>query len=325
MKLFSYAACSFTATVMFFGGTWRDGGLSFLMGFIVYALNIVCNKFKGLSEIECFVTSFVIATIASLLDIHVYDHQVCLYGLLFGGIVWLLPGVTITVSLLELYSKMYVYGSAKLIYGISLASQIGFGLTIGYKMVSASNSIPYSFEHGCRDPVSSAYAVILLPICAAAMGILMECHVNQLAGIILVSGVGQFSAILLEKQGVGPDAVPFICAIMITATARLYTYWEGSKRPMVYIVSGLLVLVPGGVAVRGMSNMWSNAQTGLAFTCQMLLIGVSLAIGIFISLLPSKKWMIIHVERSKSQDNLGHYEITVDNPLAKRDSFPNDI
>jgi hypothetical protein len=42
-----------------------------------------------------------------------------------------------------------------------------------------------------------------------------------------------------------------------------------------------------------MASMWDGAtDAGLEFTFKMLLIGVSLAIGVFTALLPSKKWMI---------------------------------
>jgi hypothetical protein len=41
-----------------------------------------------------------------------------------------------------------------------------------------------------------------------------------------------------------------------------------------------------------MSNMWSgDMQSGIAFTFKMFMIGVSLAIGVFLSLIPKKAWV----------------------------------
>ena len=54
---------------------------------------------------------------------------------------------------------------------------------------------------------------------------------------------------------------------------------------------GLTVLVPGGIGVRGMSDMWSgDFESGLEFTFQMVLVSICLAIGIFLALLPRKSW-----------------------------------
>jgi uncharacterized membrane protein YjjP (DUF1212 family) len=45
-----------------------------------------------------------------------FDQELCLSVQLFGGIVWLLPGITITMAVLELFSKMIVYGSSRLTF-----------------------------------------------------------------------------------------------------------------------------------------------------------------------------------------------------------------
>jgi hypothetical protein len=84
----------------------------------------LCEQYQGLSEVECFLSSFLLSLISSLLDKYVYNNKLCQFGQLFGGIVWLLPGITITIGILEIFSKMIVYESSRLIYGISLALQV---------------------------------------------------------------------------------------------------------------------------------------------------------------------------------------------------------
>jgi uncharacterized membrane protein YjjP (DUF1212 family) len=119
------AVVAFAATTLFFGGTWTDGLCALGYGAIVYFIGLGCELFPGIAEIECFLSSFVLSVISSLLDRYVYANKLCQFGQLFGGIVWLLPGITITIAILEIFSKMIVYGSSRLIYGISLALQLG--------------------------------------------------------------------------------------------------------------------------------------------------------------------------------------------------------
>jgi uncharacterized membrane protein YjjB (DUF3815 family) len=212
--------------------------------------------------------------------------------------VWLLPGISIAIALLEIYSKMIVYGSSRLVYGVSLCSQVGFGLAAGYKIVFTEQDIPDSFVNGCRDPVNDAFGFLLLPLVSISLGIMIEAEYHQLYGMVLCAGCGQFTSYWLDrgKSYVGEDSIPLISAVVVTIAARVYASMK-KERSLIYIIAGLLVLVPGGVGVRGMSNIWSedneDIDTAMQFTFQMLMIGVSLAIGVFIALLPRKNWLIV--------------------------------
>ena len=55
----------------------------------------------------------------------------------------------------------------------------------------------------------------------------------------------------------------------------MFAWINTNERPLVYIVSGLLVLVPGGVGVRGsfVATLSGNASTGMIFTTEMVMIG----------------------------------------------------
>jgi hypothetical protein len=97
----------------------------------------LCEQYQGLSEVECFLSSFLLSLISSLLDKYVYNNKLCQFGQLFGGIVWLLPGITITIGILEIFSKMIVYESSRLIYGISLALQVRICLMLSVYCVRA--------------------------------------------------------------------------------------------------------------------------------------------------------------------------------------------
>lgn len=291
----AYGAASFSSTTLFFGGTWLDGGWAFVFGLLVYGLSALCEQFYGLTEIQNFISSFVVALIASALDKYVYNHELCLYGQLFGGIVWLLPGITITIALLEIYSRMIVYGTSRLVYGISQASQLGFGLTFGCRLIFPHVEIPDSFVNGCRDPVNAGFGFLLLPLATVAFGIILNAQPRQLPGMIVCAGVGQIVGYAMSHaSSETEDATPFIAALAVTGAARLFARFCGKQRPLIYIISGLLVLVPGGIGVKGMSNMWSgDMQSGMEFTFKMVMIGVCLAVGVFLALLPRKNWMIV--------------------------------
>jgi hypothetical protein len=69
----------------------------------------------------------------------------------------------------------------------------------------------------------------------------------------------------------------------------------------IYLANGILMLVPGGMGVRGMSDMWSgDMQGGIVFTFKMCLVGVSLVMGVFLALIPRGLWLHMNKQQPRS-------------------------
>lgn len=261
VTLLAYCAVSFCAATLFYGGDWRDGTWAMIYAVFVYYMEEVWSaRFSGLSEIKCFLSSFIIAAVATAVDTYVYNGNTCLFAITFGAVVYQLPGITIAIALLEIYAKVITFGSSRCIYGISLASQMGFGLALGYMLVQQTSSLPASYETGCINSVSTWWALLLLPVAMVGFGVVIQAAYRQFLGMILTAGIGYATHIGFYMLGGGVAATPLVAAIMVTIFARIYAYYEHHGRPMVYILAGLLVLVPGGLGVRAMSDMWSGEK-----------------------------------------------------------------
>lgn len=291
----AYGVSSLTATTLFFGGSWVDGALAFLLGIVVYFINYFCSLFPGLSEIEGFISSFVVTVMACVLDKFIFSDNLCLYGVVFGAIVSLLPGITITIAVLEIYSKMIVYGSSRLIYGISLASQLGFGVTSACALIIPSALKISSFQHGCSHPVPHIFDFVLLALTSISNAVLNNSDISQMPGMLLVAVSGHFANFLMVSFNTSPNVTPLIGSLVVTAVARLYAHYSfDHHRPLIYIIAGLLILVPGGLSVQSMASVWSGEaglQTGFDLTFKVLMVGISLAIGVFLALLPNRSWL----------------------------------
>jgi uncharacterized membrane protein YjjB (DUF3815 family) len=295
MVCLAFGVTSFVATTVFFGGSWVDGGFSLIWGMITWWLDRwLAKRLDGLALINNFFASLVVSYLASLIDKYAFHGTLCLYAQFIGGIVWLLPGIPIVFSLLEVYANKILFGAAKLVMGVAAASQIGFGLGLGYKLAYASSSVPETFVHGCPNSVEPAYFFLLLPLAGIAFSVLLRAAQDQMPGIMLCVSVAYFCVFWLNQWGASPGVAPFFGAFFMTVAARMYCFFYKGTRAMVYITMGLLVLVPGGMAVKGMSDMWSadtsTGQSGMEFTFKMLLVGVCLAVGVFIAMVPTHRW-----------------------------------
>jgi uncharacterized membrane protein YjjB (DUF3815 family) len=182
-----YMLASFTCAVGFYGGRWVDGALSFLFGLFVYYLEYLCGSVRGLSHIEGFLATSAISFVAFIISSYVLSPlhiQHCVYAQIFGAIVWLLPGVTLSVSLLELYSSMIVYGASRLIYGIALAAQLGFGLGVGFYAANPGHPLPEDFTSGCLTTINSpGVQFILVLIASASFSMICNAELKRIPGL----------------------------------------------------------------------------------------------------------------------------------------------
>lgn len=223
-----------------------DGLCGTVLGTIVYVFDQQSYRLKGLGEVSAFVASFSVSLVASFFDRFVFDGGSCLYAQLLGGVVWMLPGVGITTSLLELYANMGVFGASKLMMAIFYATQLGFGLQLGYRTVFQSTSPPDSFVNGCRDSIDVYWGFLLIPIAVVAMAIMLQAHYKQflgafripisstltiplitklnhlfvLPGMAIVAGLGTIVSVLLASIGSSPDIEALLCAMAVTIFSR---------------------------------------------------------------------------------------------------------
>lgn len=69
-------------------------------------------------------------------------------------------------------------------------------------------------------------------------------------------------------------------AIGITVSGNTYSYYTG-ELPLAMIISGINILVPGGIGVQAFANMLKeNGTSGFGFVFEMVVAAMSLTIGL---------------------------------------------
>mmetsp|Transcript_25213 Transcript_25213/g.37150 ORF Transcript_25213/g.37150 Transcript_25213/m.37150 type:complete len:221 (-) Transcript_25213:173-835(-) len=153
-------------------------------------------------------------------------------------------------------------------------------------------NIPDSFQHGCVSPFPTIVRVlVLLPIMSISNAILVNTSYRHLFLIIAVCLCGEMVGILIQYVDISSafkdNVSSTLGAIIVTIAARVC----GGRHYYVFLVNGMLILVPGAVGVKGMSDMWSGDMLGgINFTFKMFMVGVCLAIGVFMALIPKARW-----------------------------------
>ncbi|KAG0308916.1 hypothetical protein BGZ98_006267 [Dissophora globulifera] len=285
LTVFAYGVASFAAASMFFKGSWIDAGVSFLMGIGVGLLVWLAEKVPSYSNICEITMSVVVAFIAEALN----HHNVCQSAVKMAGIVILLPGYSVTCSILELSSRQIISGSVRLFYAVVFSLLLGYGLTIGTSLwmlidpSSRSDETPNTCPASQMDP---KWNVLFVPIFAISLNIWLKAHPRQWPLATVLSIVGYVVSYVLSTYA---DAkTELSSALAAFAIGLLGNIYQRLTRQLTFqaVVCAVFFLVPGSMGLKGALSLFTeNITDGANFAMQMVITAIAISVGLFASAL----------------------------------------
>lgn len=272
--LLSFAVCSAAIGPVFFNCGWLDVLITFAISIILGGLCFVGDKFTGFGRI----LEFVCSVVASFCARAAYSiTPVCTKGIIFSSILYLLPGFSITIAVSELATRNMVSGTSKLFSAFLTAVELGLGIVIGTKLAAW---VPDDIEDLC-PAFDVWWYFYFYPISAATLNILLGGSYRQwpvmLASSILAFLVSYFAGLYFPAE-----AASVLASFAVVLFGNLYSKFTG-KPSIPAVISGVIILVPGGIGVRGVTNILSdNIVQGIGFSFQMITIALSITVGMFI-------------------------------------------
>ncbi|KAG0216521.1 hypothetical protein BGX28_000035 [Mortierella sp. GBA30] len=261
-----------------FNGSWLDTALAGLCGLLVGLLGLVAAKFPVYGNVFEVTSSILVGFIAKA-----FGERVCFSAVALAGVVVLLPGLLLTQAIMELASRNIVSGAVRMFYALMYAFFLGFGLSLGSELwgfVSGDHS--KSPESACQKAMSPWWLFLVFPAVSTSINIVFNAHPSQWLGMSLVSAVG-FTVSYFMKSGT--QVTPAVAAFAVGVAGQAYGRITG-KLSYVPLLSGVLLLVPGSVGVRGvLAIIGSDPSQGFQFALSMVNIAVSITLGVFCSAL----------------------------------------
>lgn len=286
-RLFCYSLSSAMASLLFFDGGLWDGAFSFLLGCAVGILELISSRSPLFATVLEFSSACVVSFLARVLSVYLKDKfNVCYFSMALSAVVQLLPGMPLTVGVSEMVAESHVTGTSRVMYALFAALQLGFGLAVGEDMMWWA---PKPSKQGCPPQDLPIWTKgIWFAGFTFSSNVLLNARLEQWPGMVLSSFVGYVVSQVLSShidQGTGDCIAAF--AVGLTGTA--YSNVTGDL-PLVMVLSGILLLVPGGIGVRGVEAMLKDdVLSGMGFVFNMLVVGLSITIGLLMSklVLPS--------------------------------------
>ncbi len=262
---------------MFFGGGWREMALTALLGSLVGLMTVLLGRRPGLARLAYPVAGTLVgflALVAAYRFPHVSPHVLTL-----GGLIVLLPGLRLVVSMNELATGNLVAGTARLVdTGMTFLS-LGFGVALGQRL--AASLLDRALQ-GTPLPLPAWTLLPTLLLAAVAFVVIFKARSSDLPAIfagcaLAFYGTRQGAALLGPQFGVG------LGAFALGVGSNLYT--RISRRPsVVTLLPGLMVLVPGALGFKGLEFIiQKQLVVGLDTAFQALFVAIALLTGLLLA------------------------------------------
>lgn len=268
---------------VFFGGSWGDVAVVGLCG---VAIGLVLMGISGrpeLNRLAEFIAGLFAAG-AGVAAAH-FIPGVDAYTVTLGGVIVLIPGLTLTLAVTELASRHLVSGTARLMHALIVFVLIGLGVALGQRL-----SVWLPASPGVLASPPDWVLPFAVAIAGGAFTVLFNARPRD-AGAIIAGGLVAFSGARLGVAWLGPEIGAAVGALFMglfgNAFARL------TRRPAAVItIPSMMLLVPGSLGFQSVSAMLGEDTLGGVNTAfGVVLVAVSIVAGLLLAqaILPPKQ------------------------------------
>ncbi len=275
------SACS----ARFFGGGWREVLACGVIGLVTGTLSLIARRDRRYSVFEP-VAAFFAALIACAFA--VWMPPLSLFIAMCGGLIVLLPGLTVTTAINELATQHLASGTARMMSALILFTTIGFGLAVGLRagIVIFSPSIE-------ATAITLPTWTLIVALLLAPLGFMVRFQADprDAASIVAICALA-FGCARLGSHTLGVATGAFCGALAVGIASGLHSRWR--DRPAIVTATfGILMLVPGSVGFRSITSIIArDPMTGLQTGITMIATAVAIVTGLILArvIVPRRSW-----------------------------------
>ncbi|KAJ3036676.1 hypothetical protein HDV00_002500 [Rhizophlyctis rosea] len=305
----TFPTMSLGFAILGFGGRWIDALFAGLFGCVVGGASLAAERFPSFTYLCDFASAVFVSFLAKIVDWGLSGECLCLTYITttLSGLVMLLPGLSLTISIIEISTRNMISGTVRLFTAMFTALLVGFGMSFGHvfaklllsKTASATATNTSMFSPLILPPTCSPTSTWCTPISywlyipfffplTASVCIFLESRLKQWPIMFLVSALGLASSTylsLLPSLSNTPQIPNVVASFLIGLASNTYARFTGDVA-VGPILAGIINIVPGSMGVRSSLGFFeNNVVNGTQFAFQMLTIGLSITMGLFVATL----------------------------------------
>ncbi|KAJ1726220.1 pheromone-regulated protein prm10 [Coemansia biformis] len=298
--LIDYVVVSFCICPLFWNGSWRDAGVSAMLGLLIGVLQLMAGRFHNYANLFEVSSAFLVSFVAALMQ-----GYVCFATVSFSGIAMLLPGLALTTSIIEMASRNMISGTVRLVFALCRCFMLGYGISVGSTLgtrvlgyASSVNLIEGQIGSDasvglCLPGPSKFWWFLFLPMVSLGFNVSISAHWRQwpfmlIAGCLAYT-VSYFASLSEALRPLAPAIAAFAMGLFANILASFYNH-RSAVEP---ILGGVQLLVPGSLGLKTVLAFITSSDTGSgSFLYNMFATSLSIAVGLFLSgmvIFPNRK------------------------------------
>lgn len=265
------------AGAQLFGGGLTEVLVSLFIGLVVGALAVAALRSPGIARGFEPLSAFLAAAL-SVAGVHVLGSFSTEITTL-AALVFLLPGLTLTVAMIELATRNLISGTSRFTGAMLVLMQLGFGVALGRHVDKLLPAAPPPLP---ILPLPAWTTVPTLVVITLALAVLFRARLRD-GFWILLAAVLAYGGGRLGASWLGPELGAFVGAFALGVSSNLFA--RLFDRPsLVIIVPGVMLLVPGSIGFRSLESMMAqDVVAGLTTAFSMVFVLVGLAAGLLLA------------------------------------------
>ncbi|MGH9935009.1 MAG: threonine/serine ThrE exporter family protein, partial [Blastocatellia bacterium] len=232
----------------FLGGGLKEIAASALIGLVIGLLSLIAGKHQSFGKVFEFVAAGAASALAGAGAFVIGPYAVS--NATLAGLIVLMPGLTLTIALIELSTRNLSSGTSRLSGAFVVFLSIGFGVAVGGAFANLLLG-EYPVARAAPLPAwTETLALVTMPI---ALTILLRAHLRDAVWIV-IAGALAVGGSRLGVKFFGPEIGVFLGALTVGVASNWYA--RLLDRPATITqVPGIMLLVPGSVGFRGLAAL----------------------------------------------------------------------
>lgn len=277
---FIYALASFCGCVMFYGGQFKEGGLSAAMAIFFAFYELLTGRYLNFQPIwEITVCIFI-----GFVSRAVWKYGFCFTPVAFASFIIILPGYSMAVSIIELVSRQLVSGVVRMVYTLIYSFLLGYGIEMGSELFGIIDPASVSVQgiseackeanssNTCRTIISKWFYFLTVPLFAVTYCIYLKARPPRWPVMVFVAAAGFVTTYALACYTSAPGQVlQVVPAFVVGLLGNILSKMTG-KMSLDAVILGIFYMVPGSLGLKaalgffGESSEFSNQGAGFALS-----------------------------------------------------------
>src|SRR5215510_1541471 len=261
------------AASRFLGGGVKEIASSALIGLVIGLLSLFVGKYQSFGKVFEFAAAGAASALAGALTFVIGAYAVS--NATLAGLIVLMPGLTLTIALIELSTRNLSSGTSRLSGAFVIFLSIGFGVAVGGALAKLAFGEPAVARAVPLPAWTDTIALVTMPI---ALTVLLRAQLRDAVWIV-IAGALAVGGSRLGVRFFGPEIGVFLGALTVGVASNWFA--RLLDRPSTITqVPGIMLLVPGSVGFRGLAALMDEKiVSGVDTTFKMILTAMALVAG----------------------------------------------